>query len=95
MPSDIGASSVTVSLAVRASAPKPNAPPTERVRGKRDAERAHGEGAEDAERDAEEPAGRALGQRLADHLADDEPLPPAERLERAELADPLARPRRA
>ena len=39
--------------------------------------------------DADEPAEDALGERLAHHLAHDEPLRPAERLERAELAHAL------
>ena len=41
------------------------------------------------EDDADRAAEQALDQRLARHLANDEPLRPAERLQRAELADPL------
>ena len=59
------------------------------MRGERDAEGAHGERCEDPERDAEQPAGDALREGLTDDLADDEPLPPPERLERAELAHAL------
>ena len=44
----------------------------------------------DAEHDAEHAADDALRERLADDLADDQALRPAERLQRAELADALA-----
>src|SRR6266542_3166588 len=42
-----------------------------------------------SERDAQHTAEHALQQRLAGDLADDQTLPPTERLERSELADPL------
>jgi hypothetical protein len=46
-------------------------------------------GTREPEGDAEEPAEQALQEGLAGYLADDEPLRPAESLQRSELADPL------
>ena len=60
-----------------------------RARGQRRAERADRSRHDDAEDDADEAAEDALGERLAHHLAHDEPLRPAERLERPELAHAL------
>ena len=65
-------------------------PPVDERRRQRRPDRADDGRERDAEDDADQPADDTLGERLADDLAHDDALLPAERLERADLADALA-----